>query len=469
MSEIRFLTNLRGETATRDFTRRVRPHGWLLPPAYASAGTISYAQDQVRRGVSVLADNGLFDDLSRIARVLEPAAVEVGTALDDLASQLGRSAIAGEVPIDLKRAARAVKSAADIHTRPIFRAHRERSTSLAALNLSAFVGAEDPGPAVWSRLGVAPAAIGLRARDWRAIGRRVARAAIADRAELPSEIGYLPVASPIDGRSGRYIADEFAGHDQFEVAIAFGALVANRSYVDRVVTDDRVVELPENLPSSYVGSVVVLRSFMDSYRTRAGRPPTRLHLLGLGSPIMIGLAALICRDVPSITIDSTSPIRDAAFGTLYSNRPTLLKLNPTKVAMLALRDRRRTGWSCRCGSCVAFHGRFPQDSASARRAWQNLGFPTDLTPHLIEGEPVGDTLPLLARSLPGGERGPAARAARLGHNHWSLTRLCDDLSRHLRDTSIVTHMEAVVDRYTKSASLPYAKAVEWALDYASPN
>lgn len=465
--EFRFLVNLRAETATAEFRDRVRPYGWLLPPAYASAATKTYATAQARRGVPVLADNGLFDDLSRIARDLDSDAAPLRAVLERLREQVGGPPTRSEVPGPLRNAAHGVAALVEDQTAPLRDGSGPRSAHLAALGLTAFVGAEDPSPGVWARLGIGPEGLGLLAHEWRTLGRRIARAAVEDGRATPTGMGYLPVASPLDEASARYLADEFARSGLRDIAIGFGVLMADRRFGSRVVVNNRAVPLPGNLPASYVGGVVVLRAFLDSYRRRAGGPPNRVHLLGLGSPIMIGLASLLCRDVPLATVDATSPIRDASFGTLYSNRPTLMKLNPDRVVAKILHDQRRTGWTCTCGSCRSFHAEYPQDAVAARQEWKRLGSPTDLALHLVEGTVIGDALPLLALSRTGSSRGPAARSTRIGHNHWSLTRLCADLTRHLRNGTLEAHMVEVLKAYTQSASPAYADAVRWAHKHAS--
>lgn len=461
-----FLVNLRAETATPEFRGWVRPHGWLLPPAYASAATIAYARSQAQRGTPVLADNGLFDDLTRIAADFDATAAPVRTLLDRLRDDVSGPLTRDEVPTSLRAAARDVATLIEGQTGPLRDDHATRSAGLAAMGLTAFVGAEDPGPGVWTRVGIGPDGVGLVAREWRVLARRVARAALVDLATVPAAMSYLPVASPLDEASARLLGDEFAKAGLDEIAIGFGALMAERRFATRVVIGHHAVALPQRMPMSYVGGTVVLRSFVDGYTQRAGRAPARLHLLGLGAPIMIGLAGLICRDIPLTTLDATSPIRDASFGTLYSDRPTLLKLDPNKVAARVLADRRTRGWSCPCGACHAFHAQFPQDIDDARREWQRLGRPQDLGLHLVEGETLGDSLPLLALSRTGSPRGPAARRARLGHNHWALTRLCDDLNRHLRQGTLESHLDTVVEAYTRSASPAYAEAVRWAHQHA---
>lgn len=465
--EIRFLVNLRTETATAEFRDRVRPHGWLFPPAYSTAATLAYARDQARRGVPVLADNGLFDDLSRIAQDHEAAAAPVRAVLENLRDQVGGPPTRGEVPAPLRAAARDVATLVENETGPLRDSHATRSADLAAMGLTAFVGAEDPSPGVWGRLGIGPEGVGLLAQEWRSVASTVSRAAVQDRAATPAATGYLPVASPLDEASGSYFGDEFAKAQITEMAIGFGVLMVEQRFTNRVVINHRAVDLPRSLPSSYITAVVTLRAFLDAYTQRAGQPPQRLHLLGLGAPIMIALAARICRDVPMVTLDATSPIRDASFGTLYSTRPTLLRMNPTKVAAAVVADGRRTGWSCPCGSCRSFHDQFPQDADAARAAWARLGKPADLTLHLVEGEELGDALPLLSVNRTGSPRGPAARQTRLGHNHWSLTRLCADLTDHLGAGTIDTQVTEIVETYSQSAQPVYVDAVKWAHQHAT--
>jgi len=464
-SEIRFLVNLRNETATQAFRDGVRPYGWLLPPAFATRTTKTYARQQAEKGSYVLADNGLFDDLARIAQEFDGEALPIRSKIKVIRDQVGGSPSRSEIPDSLMFAARDIADLSEVQIKPLRDSHSERAINLSQLGLTAFVGAEDSGPGVWLRLGIGPEGLGFLSKDWRRIGRGIAKAAAKDKRVIPADMGYFPVASPIDEASGKYFGDEFAKENLDEVAIAFGALVRERRFSSRIIINQRAVLLPRNLPGSYVKSIVTLKAFLDSYKRRSGDPPKGLHLLGLGSPILIGLAALLCKDTSEITLDATSPIRDASRGILYSGRPTLLKLNPNSVAMKILTDRRRNGWPCKCRFCRSFHETFPQNAVAAREAWNDIGSPEDLRLHLTEGEPLGDALPLLSLSRSGGQRGKEARKTRIGHNHWALTKLCSDLTRHLQNRTIENYMEDIIQKYNESASPVYAAAVRWAYDY----
>ena len=379
---------------------------------------------------------------------------------DRFGGQLGRR----EVPDALRQVARDLAKNIEDDRAPLLLLQHARSLSLTALGTTGIVGAEDPAPATWGRLGLAPEGIGYTASEWRRIARRVAAAAVRDTGNLPRPVDYLPVASAQDAPSARCFGDEFARAGLPTIAIAFGSLTSDSKFAASLADGQRRIMLPRPLPMSHVNSITVLLHLLHSYTLRAGHPPNHVHLLGLGSPILIGLAALACAEVPLVTVDATSPIRDAMVGTLYSNRPTLMKLNPNKIAERILTDRRRTGSTCPCGACKRFHQYFPQDAVAARTAWAAAGAPIDVSPHLVEGSPLGDALPLLSISRPLSLRGPAARAARMRHNHWSLTRLCEDLTNHMRRDTLNDHIDHVIDLYTASASSPYAAAAAWARD-----
>lgn len=465
-NRIRFLVNLRNETTTDEFRRAVQPVGWLLPPAYAGPRSRKFAALEASRGVYVLADNGLFDDISRLASMHEEAAADVVSEIQALRqSQLGairRHDVNAALRIRARTIARAVDPADSL-----FSGHLKRSRDLASLETTAIVGAEDPELPVSFLLGIGPEAIGYTVYEWRRVARRIADAARSDMSELPPTVAYLPVASPQDAVSARCFAEEFARANIESAAIAFGAFMANQSYGSTILIGRREVFLPAPVPLSYIEAVVALREFLCAYRDRAGKSIKHLHLLGLGSPIVIGLAALLAADVPHLSLDATSPLRDASFGKLYSNQPALMKLDPGRVAARILRDRRMSGWSCRCLSCRQFHTQFPQDAEAARAAWRLAGMPTELNGQLAEGHPLGDALPLLSTNVRAGARGRAARAARVGHNHWSITRMCVALSKHVQNGTIGNYMVDVVQTYCRRALPPFAAAVQWSLDYAS--
>ena len=464
---VRFLVNLRAETTSNSFSRAVRPAGWLLPPAYASLRVREFAAREAARGLYVLADDGLYDDISRLAVAHAPSANAVASQIRLLRDSKSAPVRQSDIPEALRRRARTIGRAIEQDTSALFAGHLQRSMDLAALRVAGVVAAEDPAPAVAFRIGIGPEAVGASALEWRRIARKVARATLEDIEAVPPEVDCFAVASPQDAASARYFADEFARAGINFVAMPFGAFMAEQDAGSSILIGRREVHLPTVMPLAYVNSVMALREFLRGYEARAGKPVEHLHLLGLGSPIVIGLAALLAAKVPTITIDATSPLHDASFGKLYSNSPTFIKLNPDSVARRILRDRRLTGWSCHCPSCRAFHDAFPQDAGAARVAWRAAGMPADLTAELVQGRPIGDALPLLSTSSPKGARGRAARAARVGHNHWSLTGMCATLSERVQEGTIREYMSDVVEAYSVSATPRFAAAVRWSLDQAS--
>ena len=93
----------------------------------------------------------------------------------------------------------------------------------------------------------------------------------------------------------------------------------------------KTVELPENLPETYLASAAIALGYAE------GNPAdTPVHVLGIGSPILIALIGYLFGHSRAVSIDSTSPIQDSARGKIYGSRSGFLKMDMYKVAAYAL-------------------------------------------------------------------------------------------------------------------------------------
>lgn len=461
MPEYRFAVNLRADTAAADFVSGLRPWGWLAAPANTTAATRRFVAAAAGRGRAFVADNGNFAEIGRLAVPHRPEATRLRLRLTALEADLGRTAVRADLEPAMAMAyddlARAVRL--DVaHRSYDDAALLDRQLTLGATHV---IGAEDLTAAVLLALDVEPHLLGWPRDRWRAINRAVAIRADRAMATRPAARDrYYAVASAVDWPSAYDAGVEFARAGLPRVAMGFGAYMADDHSVDFVRIDGRTVRLAARVPQRYLRTAVVVSAFFAGYRSVEGTAPAAFHFLGLGAPIMMGVVARAAGDVPLVSFDAMSPIKDAVEGTLYTLRPAFLKIRTRAVAAGMARGR---AWSCPCPFCRRFLADYPFDLGTAR-AWAAAGGTVVGAADLRPGGALYDALPLLSEP-PAGPRRRAVTAVRTGHNHWALHRLCARLTARSSPAELGAYVEEVVGAYQRATnSARFGAAVRLGLD-----
>lgn len=425
-----FLLNARRMTLDEEFYADSRAGGYLYPPDGGTRADVKELAARHRR--MVVADNGAFDEIGRIA--------------------LMAGAITGpdrweQIRNDLAAAAALVDTQSKLQIQ-------------LAVRPDAVVGAEDITLAVWLRAGLPET---LLRKDRRALAARNAATAqrgLALAATLPG-ITVLTVASAHDYDSAFDAGKRFGDAGVRAAAIGFGAFMADNQWGSTVKIRGRIRRLPRSLPLRYVRTALVSKGFFDGWAA-AGQQPEHFHFLGLGAPIMLPIAVLPARNVPLITFDATSPIKDAISGSMYVSVPAPLTVRTWKVAeRLATREQR---WTCPCGFCQSFVAAHPFDLDAAlalRRASPAPFVSADLRARM----PLGDAVPLFRIATDA--LGKQAERARIGHNHWVLSNLSRNITANAGD--LTAFVEERVTRYEQNAGTAYyAEAVRLAFEVVRP-
>lgn len=472
-----FLVNLRALTIAPDFDDVLRPKGYLAAPASATAATRKFAASRPR-GRTVVVDNGRYDDIGRIAAALASQAQAVQDQLR--AARLNAGAdfslrdlpAAGRAQLDalLGQLAAAVSQAPG----------GEALADQLAYRPEAVVGEEDIWAACVQRLGLDTTVIPRLRQQIRARNDTVAARAASVVADQPPgrkpgrfagpaargrgpDTWYLPVASAVDYDSafdaGRIVASSGAR----SAALGFGAFMADDSYVTTYRRGGRTRRLPGRMPARYLRTALVARGLWDGWAAAAGGgAPLRFHFLGLGAPIMLGIAAVAGHATEQLTFDATSPIRDASEGSLYLCDPAPLKVRTRSLAA-RLAAQEGFSWPCRCPFCVSYLTSRPFDLAAAA-AWRlaNPDRPI-VAPDLRPPSALARALPLLSEPSAGPER-KAIEKARVGHNHWVLQTITARLNRHSsKREDLISYQARVIRNYSQTTnSAQFATAVDWA-------
>jgi hypothetical protein len=379
----------------------------------------------------------------------------------------GRSTRRGELPERLRaayeRLARRVRAEArGLTTNRAATLRTQLDTSPSRL-----IGVEDITMATWLALNIEPQLVALQRRAYRQMNESVARRARREIDALKSKgDGYYAVASAVDYNTALDAGRAFATHKITRAAMGFGAFMADDHYTDHVVMGRRLLAAPVRMANRYLRTALVARGFWDGYREAAGNAPRAFHFLGLGAPVMLPLVAMCAAGTPLVTFDATSPLRDAAEGTLYLLSPTL-KVRTRRLA-LHLASGTLRAWDCTCPFCARFIRHHPFDYRRGRRWQREHPGEEPSAASLRPGGALFKAFPLLAEPA-SGELRRAVTSARSGHNHWVLLQITRSLDRHSASRGrLASYLNRVVTSYEQHTNAPqHAAAVRFAVNLAT--
>jgi hypothetical protein len=253
-----------------------------------------------------------------------------------------------------------------------------------------------------------------------------------------------------DYKSARQASTLNKKHNIEGIAISLGAPLASRNYIPNLFIANKLYTFQEKLPEAYLLSIAQIFGVIGG--DKRNQP---IHILGLGSPILIILVSLLLRKSKAISIDSTATFKDADDGTIYGSRSAYLKMDMYKVAAYALLNNEPYtssspwfGW---------FDRQFPADWVTLK---QQLDIkPTDditiITQKLLANPPLMEKyIPFFSPMRAGGdEHIKKARIARAGTNFWALRQICEEVRKRIDSKSkLYEWVEFEVKRYEQVAS-----------------
>lgn len=468
MSSPRFIYNLRPATFNDTVVDALSPHGYLLAPNNATAGLRALARSLRTTHRRFLVDNGNFSTIGQVSTLFAADAARLALRVSKIEEQLGRSIRNRDVPPDLCTDFLELSNRVRRHIATGSNGFESALDAQLELNPTHLIGVEDITVATWLSLNIEPAYTGRSRADYRRYNQAVVRRALDQINVLPDQLRatYYPVASALSYNTAYDAGKVFAEAGIGQVAMGFGAYMADNNSTDYVTIGRREIRFPSRLPNRYIRTAVVAKGFYDGYLSAGGGAPKGFHFLGLGAPIMIPIVTMCAEATDALTFDATSPIKDATQGgTLYITKPAYLKVRTRKVAFRLASDPALL-WDCPCPFCLAFSTAHPFDYGIGHR-WFGREKPSEVrTEDLRPDGALFDAYPLLSEPT----SGPLRRdvdAARIGHNHWALEQVMASARRASRAGRLATHAERVSDAYAPQTTPPFAAAVKLGLRIAT--
>lgn len=242
------------------------------------------------------------------------------------------------------------------------------------------------------------------------------------------------------------------------VAISYGAQMASRRWIREIKLGDTVEDLGETLPESYIAAHALTLGVVNGH---ADDIP--IHVLGVGTPILIMMIGFLLKGSRAVSIDSSAPMLDAFDGRIYGTRSAFLKMRMYRLAAHCLIDN--APYESNTPFFKAFESRHPSDWAGLRAA---LSVTSSSERSEIESRLESDQA-LVRKHIPFFTRLTSSsdsffwdlRVSRTGHNYSVLREIVDHVRRR-RDNwaSLRAWTEAEIARYAAVGSPKWVRAVE---------
>jgi hypothetical protein len=447
-----FVANLKPYTIGPD-AKAARFDSYLLSVDYTS-GLIALT-DQVHKQHSVLvADNGNFDRMGALIAPLMAQAATLAKARQAEEKKLGHLARPGELSSSLQKKyaalrAKVVKAAAQERKSDDVKGVVKAQNAMAPTYL---IGMEDFSISLMVGLGIERAYAPIPMSFFtQAADRAIAYAVKTTKSKYgPCDGDVFAGLHAIDYDTAVTIGG-LAGKARVDgIATGFGATLDDRDYCDYRIENGKIVELGSSVPRSYVRVMEVAAGLHVGYVHATGHRP-KFHALGVGTPILQPMLAVLGDKNTYTCSDSTAPIKDAYSSVtiaLYVDTPAPLKLKAYVIAQKWLDGG--IPWDCKCPYCTGFLKQHPFQLTKAKAWWASKG-KRKLTPKdMWAPSPLAELMPLLSMPKNTGLRKQAGMA-RIGHNHWVLKRLETNIRRRsgagLRDW-----VDGLVEKYVEAGS-----------------
>jgi len=248
------------------------------------------------------------------------------------------------------------------------------------------------------------------------------------------------------------------------IAISYGAPMASRRWIREIKLGGVVEDLGENLPESYLAAHALTLGVVNGH---ADDIP--VHVLGVGTPILIMMIGFLLKGSRAVSIDSSAPMLDAFDGRIYGTRSAFLKMRMYRLAAFCLIDD--LPYESNTPFFNRFESLYPSDWAALRAA---LGVTATSDRRKIEAQLESDQA-LVRAHIPFFTRLTSSsdpffwelRVARAGHNYSILREIVDHVRRR-RDNwpALKAWTEAEIARYAVAGAPKWARAVEKSFELA---
>ena len=454
-----FISNLGAVTLDPDVPETLLRDGYLLSERYTNNATLQLAATARARRNLLISDNGNWTRMSALARRFADAGQEL---LDRAESE----AEAGALSSSTRQARETLKQ----------EVAQACAAALEDLDLSELIdtqlrmkpdyliGLEDFTVPVLMNIGLMhpvfapePEEVSAFQARTRTLFTRQRAGEFGFRQSLAQTAMYL-VLHAHDYASAEGAAAAARTVPKDGVAISYGAPMASRRWIGEIRIGNATVDLGEKLPEPYLAAHALTLGTISGHGD-----DTPVHVLGVGTPILIMLLGFLLRHSRAVSVDSSAPMQDAFDGRIYGTRQAFLKMRMYRLAALSLVAD--VPYESKTPFFRDFNARHPDDWPGLR---QKLAVSNNSDPREVERILESDQA-LVREHIPFFTRLRSSddpffwdlRVSRAGHNYFVLREIVDHVRRRRDDWSALrAWTEREVNRYTAAGHPKWAKAVE---------
>ncbi|CAM3936429.1 MULTISPECIES: hypothetical protein [Flavobacterium] len=240
-------------------------------------------------------------------------------------------------------------------------------------------------------------------------------------------------------------------------AISFGGPMKSKRWITSLNMGEKEITFKEKLPEPYLISTAISLGVNKKLDNK-----TPVHILGVGTPILIALFGYLFNNSKAISIDSTAPFKDAYAGTLYGSKSAFLKMDMYKVAANCLIENK--AYKSSTPFFKRFEKQFPSNWSNLRTELKiNKNSSIKSVANLLIENPslVEKYIPFFSKMRSGNdEMINILRTSRAGHNYWVLRKICISVRNRMNDPiKLEKWTEYQVNRYIKVTSEKWGLAV----------
>jgi len=252
-------------------------------------------------------------------------------------------------------------------------------------------------------------------------------------------------------------------HTPEAIAISLGGPLACKGTLNTISINNKIIPFSEPHPESYVLSVMYLFAIRNSVSKNIP-----IHILGLGSPILILIAAYIFKSFKTVTIDSTATSKDAEVSIIYGNKNGLLKMDAFKLAAYIIVHNK--GFKGISPYFNYFEKKHPSNWEKLRRNYElTLKDKTlskidqvNVIRKMLEANPkiFRNTVPFfLPIKYADKNLKSNLRIARCFENYWVNIKLCNEINKLKTNVDFKKYTVREIAKFAKFGSPDYVKAI----------
>lgn len=454
-----FISNLGDITADPLHPITLQRDGYLLSEHYTNANAIEKARWVRSRKNLLMSDNGNWTRMAALGKKFSGEGDDIlNQAKDELASQ---GAITAETLQKREALIQKIAEACKATTRQL--AINEIIATQLTIRPHYMIGMEDFTIPVMMMCGMLDEAFSPKAADivpyqhkTIEVFNKQYQGEFGHKKELDKVAKFL-VLHAYDYESALLGAQAIQSVAKEGVAISYGAPMKSRRWITRLQFGQAWEEFDEKLPEAYLIAQALTLGVVNGLKD-----DTPIHILGVGTPILIALTGYLLRRSKAVSIDSTAPFKDAYASKIYGNRHAFLKMDMYRLAALSLINQ--TPYESKTPFFKQFEQKYPSNweklraelSVSSSTNYKTLAKELEKQQALVQQH-----IPFFTK-MRGGKDDFIwdLRVARAGHNYWVLKEICEDIKyRKDRPEKLREWTEYQISRYQEIGSRKWTKAV----------